>query len=429
MKEIIKNPNTSSWSELCKRPTFESEDLASTVDEIFAAVKAEGDKAVLRYNKKFGGRNLKGLWVSSLEIKNSEDKISEELKDAIDLAYENIYHYHYAQMAQPRVMKTTNGITSFRKNIAIEKVGLYIPGGTAPLFSTALMLGVPAQIAGCTVIQMVSPPGEDGTLHPAILYAAKKCGVKKIYRAGGIQAIAALTYGTESVQAVHKIYGPGNQFVTAAKQEAVRQGVAIDMPAGPSELLVIAEKTANPVFVAADLLAQSEHGADSQVILLGDDEKLLSAILELVQSQVKKLPRKDIIRKALENSKCILLKDLNECMNFSNAYAPEHLILAVDKPAALAEKVINAGCVFMGHYTPESLGDYAAGPNHTLPTGGHAKAYGGLGVDSFVKKINFQHATTLGLQNLGPAVEIMAAEEQLMAHKKAVTLRLQYLKK
>ncbi len=429
MKEIIKNPIPSSWSALCERPSFDVNEITETVNEIFAAVKAEGDAAVLRYNKKFGGKNPKGLWVSSLEIKNSENRITEELKAAIDLAYDNIYHYHFAQMAQPKVMKTTNGITSFRKNIAIEKVGLYIPGGTAPLFSTALMLGVPAQIAGCKIIQMVSPPGEDGSLHPAILYAAKKCGIKKIYRAGGIHAIAALTYGTETLEAVYKIYGPGNQFVTAAKQEAVKHAVAIDMPAGPSELLIIAEKTANPSFVAADLLAQAEHGPDSQVILLGDDEKMLEEVLLQLQVQLKKLPRKEIIRKALVHSKCIFFDNLDACIRFSNSYAPEHLIIAVEKPAALAEKVVNAGCVFMGHYTPESLGDYAAGPNHTLPTGGHARAYGGLGVDSFVKKINFQHATREGLQNLGPAVEVMANEEQLMAHKKAVSIRLQYLKR
>lgn len=421
---IYKYPNRSEWPGLLERPAFDNADLEKKVNKILEKVKKKGDKAVRKFTEEFDGILLKKLQVTENEINDAADKISEELKQAILLAKKNIETFHKTQIAKEEIIETMPGIQCWRRSVAIEKVGLYIPGGTAPLFSTILMLGIPASIAGCKEIILCSPPGKDGSLHPAILFAAQAVGITRIYKAGGVQAIAAMAYGTESIPQVHKIFGPGNQYVTCAKQLIQKSGVAIDMPAGPSEVAVFADESANPAFVAADLLSQAEHGTDSQVLLVSDSfDQIESCMLE-INKQVEKLPRKDIASKTLANSKMILVKAEEEAILLLNEYAPEHLILACNNADAISERVINAGSVFIGHYSPESVGDYASGTNHTLPTNGYAKAYSGVSVDSFVKKITFQKLTQEGLRNIGKAVIDMAEAEGLHAHAQAVAVRL-----
>lgn len=426
--QIFNNPSKNEWSSIAKRPTQSLKEIEEAVKPILLAVKSEGDKAIFAYNEKFDNFKSQKIKVEISEIEDAIFKINDDLKLAIKTAKRNIEKFHLTQKETSNAIETTDGVTCWRKSVAIEKVGLYIPGGTAPLFSTVLMLAVPAQIAGCNEITLCTPPNENGEIHPAILYTADLCGITSIYKIGGAQAIAAMAYGTETINKVNKIFGPGNQYVTAAKQLVMTNGIAIDMPAGPSELLVIADETSNPAFVASDLLSQSEHGIDSQVILISNSENKLNSILEEIYLQLQRLPRKGIAEKAIANSKAILFSDLHtDGIAFSNHYAPEHLILAVENPSLLAEKVINAGSVFLGHLTPESAGDYASGTNHTLPTNGNAVAFSGVSLDSFVKKITFQNITEEGLKNIGPIIEIMAEEEMLFAHKNAVTIRLKTL--
>lgn len=416
--------NPKDWLKLTARPTEKKANLNKLVNEVFKAVKKEGDKAVKKFSAQFDGVELKSLQVNDKAISNAAKKLSPALKKAIALAKQNIEKFHAAQKEESKRIETTPGVTCWRESRPIEKVGIYIPGGTAPLFSTVLMLGIPAKLAGCKEIILCTPPNKKREIDPAILYTANIIGIKYIYLVGGVQAIAAMTYGTKQIKQVDKIFGPGNQYVTAAKQMAQSIGVAIDMPAGPSEVLIIADKTCNPSFVAADLLSQAEHGADSQVILLSDDEKVLNNVLIELKNQLKLLPRKTIAAAALKNSKAIVFKSLNDCMVFSNTYAPEHLILATKQAKKLVPKITNAGSVFIGNYSCESAGDYASGTNHTLPTNGFAKSYSGVSLDSFVKKITFQELTKEGIQNIGPSIELMAEAEQLFAHKNAVTLRL-----
>tara|TARA_R110000787_G_scaffold41071_13_gene101615 strand:+ start:10144 stop:11433 length:1290 start_codon:yes stop_codon:yes gene_type:complete len=417
-------PNKSKWDLLSKRPIINEGELTNKVNIIINEVKLNGDKALIKYAKMFDDVELNQLTVSQQEIEQACNNVSQKLKDAIQIAYTNIYKFHKAQQIKEEVIETTPGVKCWRKSIAIEKVGLYIPGGSAPLFSTILMLGIPAQIAGCKEIVLCTPPNKNDEINPAILYTASLVGIHKIYKAGGAQGVAAMAYGTETIPQVYKIFGPGNQYVTKAKELIQQTGVAIDMPAGPSEVLVIADNTANAAFVAADLLSQAEHGADSQVILLSDNENMIKQCLKEVHEQVALLPRKEIALKALANSKSIVLIDLNECISFSNQYAPEHLIIASKKANELAVKITNAGSVFLGNYSCESAGDYASGTNHTLPTNGYAKNYSGVSLDSFVKKITFQELSKEGIKNIGKSIEIMAEAEELMAHKNAVTLRL-----
>ncbi|MFT7345481.1 MAG: histidinol dehydrogenase [Lentimonas sp.] len=416
------NPTKEVVVEIQKRQALDYSELLPKVQNVFKAVQEEGDTAILRFTEQFDRVKLQKSGVDSDELEG--DNLSSELKNAIDVAYDNIYAFHLAQDKKETLVETTEGVKCWRENRAIEKVGFYIPGGSAPLFSTVLMLGIPAKIAKCDEIVLCTPPNKEGQIHPAILYAAKKCGIKSIYKIGGIQAIAAMTLGTESVSKVFKIFGPGNAFVTAAKQYAQSLGVSIDMPAGPSEVLVIADANANPSYVAADLLSQAEHGPDSQVILLSDSQKAIdNALLEL-ESQLAALPRKDIATQALQNSSAVLLTDLEACLDFSNEYAPEHLILALDDSERFLPNIKNAGSVFIGEYSCESLGDYASGTNHTLPTNGFARSYSGVSLDSFIKKITFQSVSKKGILNIGPAVEIMAEAEGLFAHKNAVSVRL-----
>tara|TARA_B100000809_G_scaffold73939_1_gene71713 strand:+ start:10371 stop:11660 length:1290 start_codon:yes stop_codon:yes gene_type:complete len=417
-------PNKSKWAILSKRPIIDEGELNKKVNIIINEVKRNGDKALIKYAKMFDNVELNQLTVSQQEIEKAYNNVSQKLKDAIQIAYTNIYKFHKAQQIKEEVIETTPGVKCWRKSIAIEKVGLYIPGGSAPLFSTILMLGIPAQIAGCKELVLCTPPNKNDKINPAILYTANLVGIHKIYKAGGAQGVAAMAYGTETIPQVYKIFGPGNQYVTKAKELVQQTGVAIDMPAGPSEVLVIADNTANPAFVAADLLSQAEHGADSQVILLSDDENMIKQCLKEVNIQVALLPRKEIALKALVNSKAIILNDLNKCISFSNQYAPEHLIIASLKANELVDKITNAGSVFLGNYSCESAGDYASGTNHTLPTNGYAKNYSGVSLDSFVKKITFQKLSKEGIKNIGKSIEIMAEAEELMAHKNAVTLRL-----
>ncbi len=426
--KVFKNPEISTWESLCQRAQIEKNELEDIVNTILDNVKTNGDKALLGYAEKFDGVRLESLQVSSEEIKEASKTISEDLKKAIQQAKSNIEVFHAAQKTEKQVIETTKGVQCWRKSLPIEKVGLYIPGGSAPLFSTILMLGVPAKLAGCKEIVLCTPPNKAGSVHPAILYTANLVGVTKIFKVGGAQAIGAMTFGTETIPQTYKIFGPGNQFVTKAKELIQQQGVAIDMPAGPSEVLVIADKTCNPSFVAADLLSQAEHGADSQAILVADDEQMVSKILEEVSKQVKALPRKDIAEKALENSRTILVKSIEEAVAFSNYYAPEHLIIASEEAEIYVDKITNAGSVFLGNYSCESAGDYASGTNHTLPTYGFAKNYSGVSLDSFVKKVTFQKLSKEGIQNIGNAIELMAEAEGLHAHKNAVTLRLESLK-
>ena len=413
---------------MLRRPTQNVETLFENVGTILKNVKANGDKAVLEYGEKFDHVKLESLAVTPEEMKEAEAQVPIELKVAILLAQRNIYTFHKKQKFEGKKVETMEGVTCWQKAVGIEKIGLYVPGGTAPLFSTVLMLAVPAKIAGCKEIVLCTPPNKEGKVNPAILYAAQVAGVSKIFKAGGVQAIGAMAYGTESVPKVYKIFGPGNQYVMAAKQMVAMHDVAIDMPAGPSEVEVIADETANPKFVAADLLSQAEHGLDSQVVLVTTSQKLLDEVEYEVQHQLSRLPRWQIAEKSLENSKLILVKDMEEAIEMTNEYAPEHLIIETKDYMELAEKVVNAGSVFLGSYTPESAGDYASGTNHTLPTNGYAKAYSGVSLDSFIRKITFQEINREGIQNIGPAIEVMAAHEQLDAHKNAVTVRLNSLK-
>lgn len=422
--EVIKYPSKADWPSLVKRPALDVTTLFDTVRTVLNEVRSEGDTAVKRYEEKFDKVTLSGLQVSEEEIKEARELVSEDLKQAIRTAKANIEKFHASQRFTGQKVETTSGVTCWQKAVAIEKVGLYIPGGTAPLFSTVLMLAVPAHIAGCKEIVLCTPPNREGKVHPAILFAAETAGVSKIFKAGGIQAIAAMAYGTESVPKVYKIFGPGNQYVTAAKQLVSLKDVAIDMPAGPSEVEVIADGTANPDFIAADFLSQAEHGADSQAMLVTSAESIVSPVVDAIQQQLSELSRKDITAKALEHSRIIVLKDEQEVIAFTNMYAPEHLIIQTENYAHIAEQIENAGSVFMGPYTPESVGDYASGTNHTLPTNGYAKAYSGVNLDSFIKKITFQEITAEGIKNLGGTIQTMAGNEQLDAHRNAVTIRL-----
>lgn len=418
------NPEPGQWAELLKRPTLETENLFDTVRGIIDRVRAEGDRAVLAYEAQFDKVCLTTLAVTEEEMQQAEAGLDETLKQAIRLARQNIETFHRAQRFQSRRVETQPGVTCWQRAVPIERVGLYIPGGTAPLFSTVLMLAVPARIAGCGEVVLCTPPGRDGRVHPAVLFAAKESGVSRIFKVGGVQAIAAMAYGTESIPKVYKIFGPGNQYVTAAKQLVSLRDVAIDMPAGPSEVEVLADDTANPVFVAADLLSQAEHGTDSQAVLITTSLRLLQAVKEEVERQLELLPRKEIARKALEQSKLIVVPDKETALRMTNAYAPEHLIIETADYEQMADRVVNAGSVFLGPLTPESAGDYASGTNHTLPTNGYARAYSGVSLDSFIRKITFQEIRPDGLRAIGPAIEVMAANEQLDAHRRAVTVRL-----
>lgn len=421
---LIDYPEKSQWQELLKRPVMNTESLFGTVQGIIDRVKAGGDEAVLQYEMQFDKESLSALAVSSEEFDEAENLIDEELKAAIRLAAGNISAFHAAQRFVGKKVETQPGVTCWQKAVPIEKVGLYIPGGTAPLFSTVLMLAVPACIAGCREIVLCTPPGKDGKVHPAVLFAARVAGVQRVFKAGGVQAIAAMAYGTESIPKVYKIFGPGNQYVTAAKQLVSLRDVAIDMPAGPSEVEVLADATANPVFVAADLLSQAEHGVDSQAVLITTSKELQQAVKDEVERQLDLLPRKEIAARSLANSKLIVVKDMEEAVEMTNAYAPEHLIVETENYMAVAEQIVNAGSVFLGTLTPESAGDYASGTNHTLPTNGYAKAYSGVSLDSFIRKMTFQEIKPEGLCKIGPAIEVMAANESLDGHKNAVSVRL-----
>ncbi len=423
--QIIKHPKKSEWSKLLKRPAIEAASLEASVINILHEVKASGDEALKRFATIFDKVSVTELQVTNEEIAAAEATLSNELKDAIALAKQNIETFHRKQVSAVEKIETMPGILCWRKTVAIEKVGLYIPGGTAPLFSTILMLSVPAKIAGCKEIILCTPPAKDGTINAAILYTAKLSGITKIFKVGGAQAIGAMAYGTQSIPQVYKIFGPGNQYVTAAKQLVQKDGVAIDMPAGPSEVCVMADDTANPAFVASDLLSQAEHGVDSQVLLVSTSEQMIDAVLKATAEHLEALPRKEFAAKALENSKAILLPTVAEMVELVNEYAAEHLIISCKDDEAIAEQIINAGSIFLGNYSPESVGDYASGTNHTLPTNGYAKAYSGVSVDSFVKKITLQKLSKEGLQQIGKAVELMAEAEGLQAHAEAVRKRSQ----
>ena len=420
----IYNPKPETWASILERPTKTVDDIEATVKEIFKEVQKKGDSAVAKYTALFDGAKIDTIEVTKAEIDQAIASISIELKEAIQLAKYNIKKFHSAQKTDRVVVETIEGVSCWQEKRPIQKIGLYIPGGTAPLFSTVLMLAVPAEIAGCNEIVLCSPPDKNGNINPAILYAANLCGVNKILKVGGIQAIAGMTFGTETIPKVYKIFGPGNQFVTVAKQLATQFGVAIDMPAGPSEVEVLADETANPVFVAADLLSQAEHGVDSQAMLITTSEALQQAVKEEVERQLELLPRKEIAEKSLANSKLIVVKDMEEAIELTNEYAPEHLIVETADYMQVAERVVNAGSVFLGSLSPESAGDYASGTNHTLPTNGYAKAYSGVSLDSFIRKITFQEIRQEGMKNIGPAIEEMVANEHLDAHKNAVTVRL-----
>lgn len=422
--KIIEYPQHKDWKSLLSRPALDNSSLTETVTAVLDDIKSRGDAAVKEYELKFDKVQLDSLLVSEDEIAEAETLVADELKNAIRLAKGNIEKFHAAQDHELPRIETMPGVTCWQKAMPIEKVGLYIPGGTAPLFSTVLMLAVPARIAGCKEIVLCTPPAKNGKVHPAVLFAAKVAGVSKIFKIGGVQAIGSMAYGTESVPKVYKIFGPGNQYVTAAKQRVSLKDVAIDMPAGPSEVEVIADETANPAFVAADLLSQAEHGVDSQAVCITTSKTLAEKVLAEVDRQLQLLPRKEIAEKSVANSKIILVKDLEEVIDVTNEYAPEHLIISTSNYMQIAERITNAGSIFLGHLTPESAGDYASGTNHTLPTNGYAKAYSGVNLDSFRKKITYQEITPSGLQLIGNAIEIMAENEQLFAHKNAVTLRM-----
>lgn len=426
--KVIKYPAKEEWSEIVKRPHLDVSQLNATVQGVLDDVKNHGDEAVKRYEEKFDHAHLDSLAVTEAEIEEAEKMVSQKLKDALHLAHHNIAEFHHSQKFDGVKVETCPGVTCWQKSVAIEKVGLYIPGGTAPLFSTVLMLATPAKIAGCKEIVLCTPPNKEGKVNPAILMAAKIAGVSKIFKAGGVQAIGAMAYGTESVPKVYKIFGPGNQFVMAAKQQVSLHDVAIDMPAGPSEVCLIADETANPVFAAADLLSQAEHGFDSQVFFITTSEKVLDDVKNEVEVQLERLPRKEMAQTSLDNSKFILVETEEEAIDLCNTYAPEHLIIATADYEQLAEKVVNAGSVFLGNYACESAGDYASGTNHTLPTHGYALAYNGVNLDSYNRKITFQHLTEEGIRNIGNAVVTMAENEQLEAHANAMRLRVNSLK-
>ncbi len=422
--EIIKYPPKNAWNEIIKRPAFDTEKLDNIVKPILDDVRENGDSAVRRYTLKFDKTEINDFLVSNEEIEEAFSQVSVKLKESIDLAIQNITRFHKEQLPKEVKVETVSGVTCWQKPVPISKVGLYIPGGTAPLFSTILMLAIPAKIAGCEEIVLCTPPSANGKLNPAIVYTANKVGITKIFKVGGVQAIAAMAFGTESIPKVFKIFGPGNQYVMAAKQLVARDSVAIDMPAGPSEVMVLADSDSNLAFVASDLLSQAEHGADSQVILVSTDESIIAKSLKVIDSQLSMLPKLDIAAQSLKHSKAVLVRNKEEMMELVNVYAPEHLIISTTDADSLATRVINAGSVFIGEYTPESAGDYASGTNHTLPTHGWATAYSGVNLDSFFKKITFQKISKEGLQKIGPAIEEMAAAEELVAHKQAVTLRL-----
>ena len=424
----IYNPEPKDWQEILRRPTQTVEDIEATVTDIFKEVKQKGDSAVAKYTSIFDGVALDTVIVSSQEIQEATTTLSQDVKEAIQLAKGNIEKFHEAQKTERVTVETTPGVVCWQEKRPIQKVGLYIPGGTAPLFSTILMLAVPAKIAGCKEVVLCTPPSKSGSIDPAIIYTAQLCGVTKIYKVGGIQAIAAMTFGTETIPQVYKIFGPGNQFVTVAKQLATNYGVAIDMPAGPSELLVVADDTADAAFVASDLLSQAEHGTDSQVILVSTSRDLITAVEKEIQMQMPTLSRKRIAQKAIDNSKLIYVEDDAKALALIDAYGPEHFIVCVENEDFYVNGIQNAGSVFIGNYTPESAGDYASGTNHTLPTNGYAKQYSGVNLDSFLKSMTFQKITEQGIKNIGSAIEIMAEAEGLDAHKKAVTLRLDKLK-
>ena len=424
---IIKYPNKADWAALLQRPQRDASELRETVKTVLDEIQQEGDKAVKKFELKFDKVQLDSLAVSEAEMLEAEGLVGDELKAALLLAHDNIEKFHAAQKFEGEKVETAPGVVCWQKSVPIEKVGLYIPGGTAPLFSTVLMLATPAKIAGCKEIVLCTPPNGEGKVNPAILVAAKVAGVNKIFKAGGVQAIGAMAYGTESVPKVSKIFGPGNQFVMAAKQQVSLHEVAIDMPAGPSEVAVVADDSANPVFVAADLLSQAEHGVDSQVILITMSETLATKVNEEVARQLALLPRKEIAEQSLLYSKLIIVRNMDEVLQMMNEYAPEHLILAVENYMDIADRVVNAGSVFLGNYSCESAGDYASGTNHTLPTSGYAKAYSGVNLDSFCRKITFQKLSAEGIRSIGQAVELMAEAEQLDAHKNAMTVRLQSL--
>ena len=427
--KIIKYPSKNQWPDIVKRPHLDLSQLNATVKNVLDDVKAHGDEAVRHYEQQFDHVSLDSLAVSEEEIEEAFQTISTELKASLELAHHNIAAFHEAQRFEGKKIETAPGVDCWQKSVPIEKVGLYIPGGTAPLFSTVLMLATPAKIAGCKEIVLCTPPNREGKINPAILAAARIAGVEHIYKAGGVQAIGAMAYGTESIPKVYKIFGPGNQFVMTAKQQVSLHDVAIDMPAGPSEVCVIADDSSNATFVAADLLSQAEHGIDSQVILITTSEKTADLVEQEIDLQLNQLPRKEMAQKTLENSKCVIVSNKNEAMQLSNAYAPEHLIIATDDYETLADKVINAGSVFLGKYACESAGDYASGTNHTLPTHGHATAYNGVNLDSFLRKVTFQHLSPQGIASIGHTVEIMAANESLDAHKNAMSVRIKELEK
>ena len=427
--QIIRYPDKKEWGSYLQRPHRDASELRDTVRGVLSDVRNRGDEAVKEYEQKFDKVSLQSLQVSQTEMQEAESLVSDELKAAIQLAHDNIERFHRAQQFHGEKIQTQPGVLCWQKSVAIERVGLYIPGGTAPLFSTVLMLATPAKIAGCKDIILCSPPNREGKLHPAILVSARIAGVDRIYKIGGVQAIGAMAYGTESVPKVSKIFGPGNQFVTAAKQEVSLHDVAIDMPAGPSEVAVMADDSANAEFVAADLLSQAEHGIDSQAVMFTDSEQLAEAVSREVERQLNLLPRKEIAAQSLQYSRIIVVNNLEEVIDITNEYAPEHLILAMCDYMKVAERVINAGSVFLGNYSCESAGDYASGTNHTLPTSGYAKAYSGVNLDSFCRKITFQELTAEGIRNIGPAVELMAEAEHLDAHRQAMTVRLKTIEK
>lgn len=426
---IIRYPEKAEWTSIVERPHLDVSQLNATVSGILEDVKCHGDEAVIRYEAKFDHASLVSLAVTEQEIEEACNLVNKDLHDALVLAHDNIYKFHASQQFESKKIETAKGVTCWQKSVPIEKVGLYIPGGTAPLFSTVLMLATPAKIAGCKEIVLCTPPNKEGKVNPAILVAAKIAGVNRIFKTGGVQAIGAMAYGTESIPKVYKIFGPGNQYVMAAKQQVSLHDVAIDMPAGPSEVCVIADANSNATFVAADLLSQAEHGIDSQVFLISTSEEMIAKVQSEVERQLDLLPRKEIAAKTLENSTMVLVKDSDEAMELSNAYAPEHLIIATDDYEVLAGKVVNAGSVFLGKYACESAGDYASGTNHTLPTHSFALEYSGVNLDSYNRKITFQHLTEDGIRSIGHAVEVMAANEQLDAHKNAMTVRIEEINK
>ena len=426
--KIIRYPERGDWAKIVERPHLDVSQLNSVVKNVLDDIRAHGDEAVISYEEKFDHVALSSLAVSEAEIDEAMTLVSEDLLNALRIAHQNIKAFHEAQRYEGIREETAPGVSCWQKSVPIEKVGLYIPGGTAPLFSTVLMLATPAKIAGCKEIVLCTPPNREGKVNPAILAAALIAGVNRIFKAGGVQAIGAMAYGTESVPKVYKIFGPGNQYVMAAKQQVSLHDVAIDMPAGPSEVCVIADESSRPDFVAADLLSQAEHGIDSQVFLISTSESLIDAVEKEIQVQLEQLPRKELATKTLENSTFVLVHDGQEAMDLSNAYAPEHLIIATNDYEALAEKVVNAGSVFLGKYACESAGDYASGTNHTLPTHGYATAYSGVNLDSYNRKVTFQHLTEEGIRSIGHAVEVMAENEELVAHKNAMTVRIRTIK-